>query len=755
MPNRALAITLFVAAQASAQLRLPPVPGECGFRCGLVLVAPGTYMDCGPCPGACGDTICQPGIGENHANCPADCLPGSCVSEGCLGRCGIVRDQCHRQINCGPCPSSCGDGLCDPGEWITCQADCGSQCQPEPACGLRCGIVDDGCGFSLDCGPCGGQCGNGLCESGETNFACPEDCPPPGCVSSGCNGACGAYVDECGRLLSCGTCGSHTQCPHANGVCEPELGEDRLNCKFECPYGCGDGTCGPSDPLRCPADCDGTPPEGITAGGPYAGVVGESVHFFARVAPSVAATSLRWTFGDGASATGLTAQHAYALAGVYEITFEATVGDGSVLRSFTSASIARPAQTSGFDVAFDMSYDAAGDGIVATATIRETPGPPGPPRKPAAAMAIQNPAGQIVHQTGWVPLEAQADPIHVPALANPTPGVWRGQALFAYLDPSTQQLHYLGALYASAVVPSSQCSGCLTLAPVEAIIRDGGSRDFTATPNSSPPPEQLAWSFSKPAGSSSAGFVEFAGGGLSVNATATWFAQPDQECVSSDLLAAQAFENAKYTIKAAGLVGSQLATGQAELQVQMPWGLPAAMGGGGSAAVTAPPELLGDVQWDCASPDPTAPCRVTGDTHIRTLPVACFAETSDARCATPQQQNALMPLGSSFRHKAEVHEARHVHQFEAGQILGDLYRTDGLQGLMSFEVPGTSTALRDFTSTSPAQMDAAIMTTKAAWRLWMNVLLDLRRYVTELAAYAASDPIAPRYLLQGCNVLTP
>lgn len=736
---------------ASAQVRLPPSPAECGFRCGLVLVAPGTYMDCGPCPGVCGDTICQHGIGETHANCPADCVPGPCASEGCLGRCGIVRDQCHRLINCGPCPSSCGDDICDPGEWITCQADCGASCTPEPACGLRCGIVDDGCGFYLDCGPCDSQCGNGLCQNGETNALCPEDCVLPGCVSSGCGGACGAYVDNCGRLLACPTCGSHTQCPHPNGVCEPELGEDNRNCRFECPYGCGDGVCAPNEPLRCPVDCDSTLPDGITAGGPYTGVVGEGVRFFGLLAPSVAAQALRWTFGDGATATGRTAEHVYTLPGPYEVVFEVTLADGSVLRSFTSASITPAANTNGYEVAFTMHYDAAGDGIVATASIHETPGPPGAPRTPATALAIFNPSAQLVHQTGWMPLRADADPIVVPALAHPTPGVWRGQALFAYVDLLTQQLHPLGTRYATTVVLSSQCTGCLTLSPEGATMRDGQSQELTATLNASPQPDSFAWAFAKPPGSSSVGSVEFSGSAASVSAQATWFALPDQECVSSVVLRAQAFENAKYAVKAAAQAGTQLATGQAELTVQMPWGIGTEHGGTNLASLTLSPRLVGQVRVACpALPSSSDPCRVTGHTFVRTAPLVCWPETADAACGPWRAQ--FLPLTSSFRQKVTIHEDVHVQQFNPGRYYGDLWTIDGPHGIMSFTVPGKGIALRNLTASSSAAIRELITATIAAWDEWSTSETFSRRAGAEPEAYATSDSIAPRYLLQGCNL---
>lgn len=752
-----LLLAAVMAQPAAAGYRVPPIPGECGSRCGLVPDGQGGYIDCGLCTGVCGDTICQAGIGETHANCPADCPAGACQSEGCQGRCGLVRDQCGRLINCGPCAPVCGDGICDPPEWNTCIDDCGSQCSPIPVCGLRCGLVDDGCGFYIDCGPCNGQCGNGACEVGESNATCPEDCPAPGCVSTGCNGGCGSMVDNCGQLLSCGTCGGSSQCPQPNGVCEPDLGEDPLNCKFECPVGCGDGICTPAERLRCPSDCAGAlPPDGISAGGPYAGMVGEAVHFYGLVAPAVSASSYLWTFGDGASATGLAPVHTYSAPGSYEVAFAATLVGGGELRSLTSATVQGQANTSGFDVSFEMRYDPFADAITARSAIAVQPGGPSTsPKTPLTAITIWNPAGQIVDQTGWMPSVAEADPVFVPALARPTAGLWRGEAAFGYVDAAdpVPTPHPLGSLRATALVPSSQCAGCLTVAPSSATIRDGNAQGFTATPNSSPPPESVAWSHSKPGGSSSAGSVEFTGTALNVSAKATWFAQPDQRCVSRETLAAQAFTNAKYTISAAAQAGSQISTGQAELTVQMPWGIAAELGGTENAAVTLSPRLVGNVLFTCPpAPSPTTPCRVTGNTFQRTQPVVCWAETQgDPVCDQWQNQFELMPPTSSFRNKTAVHENVHVEQFKPGKHYGDLWTVDGPNGLMSYTVPGTATALRDLTASSSTAMHDLIAAAIRAWERWSTAETEARRPGSEPEAYGASDGIAPAYLLESCD----
>ncbi|WP_407755796.1 hypothetical protein [Archangium sp.] len=68
---------------------------------------------------------------------------------------------CAEPLDCGTCtaPQTCGGGGtpnvcgCTP---TTCAAS-----------GASCGVIPDGCGGTIDCGPCGPQCGNGRLETGE------------------------------------------------------------------------------------------------------------------------------------------------------------------------------------------------------------------------------------------------------------------------------------------------------------------------------------------------------------------------------------------------------------------------------------------------------------------------------------------------------------------------------------------------------------------------------------------------------------
>jgi endonuclease/exonuclease/phosphatase family metal-dependent hydrolase len=101
-----------------------------------------------------GDPVCPP-EGCTDADCPpgedcsyTDTCPDGVCSEG---------ESCSTcPVDCGPCESSCGDGVCDP-ERESC-SDC-----PD------------------DCGACAASCGDGVCSTGtgpdaETCESCPQDC---------------------------------------------------------------------------------------------------------------------------------------------------------------------------------------------------------------------------------------------------------------------------------------------------------------------------------------------------------------------------------------------------------------------------------------------------------------------------------------------------------------------------------------------------------------------------------------------------
>lgn len=124
---------------------------------------------------------------------PPVCTPLLCSDVN--AECGTISDGCGGTVNCGPCPDGegCGagglanqcSGLCTP---LTC-AEAGAEC----------GIIENGCGGTTNCGPC---TGNAQCGAGGTPNQCA--CIPLTCGDHGAE--CGEVSDGCGGTLDCDTC---------------------------------------------------------------------------------------------------------------------------------------------------------------------------------------------------------------------------------------------------------------------------------------------------------------------------------------------------------------------------------------------------------------------------------------------------------------------------------------------------------------------------------------------------------------------
>ena len=104
-----------------------------------------------------GDEQCESGLtcvedaGANYGwdptidVCESDCIPATeCLS---WFECGEYSNGCGGSIDCGPCGTgeSCVENICKAG------------CIPATECPVEfeCGDYDDGCGDTIDCGPCG------------------------------------------------------------------------------------------------------------------------------------------------------------------------------------------------------------------------------------------------------------------------------------------------------------------------------------------------------------------------------------------------------------------------------------------------------------------------------------------------------------------------------------------------------------------------------------------------------------------------
>jgi len=143
--------------------------------------------------GSCGDGRCT--IGETFKNCPSDCPSGSMdgycdsVNDGiCDPDCRQNQDpDCNNTMEENE--SFCGDGICDANEnYLKCSFDCHSGGKDGYCDAVKDGICDPDCllGVDSDCTSANNQtttpnasasgCGNGICESTETYYSCPQDC---------------------------------------------------------------------------------------------------------------------------------------------------------------------------------------------------------------------------------------------------------------------------------------------------------------------------------------------------------------------------------------------------------------------------------------------------------------------------------------------------------------------------------------------------------------------------------------------------
>lgn len=93
-------------------------------------------------------------------NCNGTAMNCSCIPNTCGTSCGLIPDGCGGTLNCGPPPTTCA------------------------AQGAQCGSISNGCGGTLSCGVCPGQqtCSSNhhcVCRTGT------HDCGDGTCVSNG------------------------------------------------------------------------------------------------------------------------------------------------------------------------------------------------------------------------------------------------------------------------------------------------------------------------------------------------------------------------------------------------------------------------------------------------------------------------------------------------------------------------------------------------------------------------------------------
>jgi V8-like Glu-specific endopeptidase len=254
----------------------------CGLTCRPIDVPTaefeGLCVETGFVDSACGNGVCEPG--ESDDLCPPDCtaIPchmitstGCCAAElatwcdngvlhqhHCAGDAACGWDETLSRYGCGTdgapnpldlntmtCPAlgpECGNGLCEPGET---QESCFPDC------------------------PVAGYCGDNVCQGYEYYENCPEDCFRDECEFFPASGCClddtvvwcttdGMLMLSCGPLGGCGwneydmmyDCGPYIVPVEPTGLLPMKCEE------YSEPSSCGDGLCdGIEEYENCPEDC--------------------------------------------------------------------------------------------------------------------------------------------------------------------------------------------------------------------------------------------------------------------------------------------------------------------------------------------------------------------------------------------------------------------------------------------------------------------------------------------------------------------
>ena len=270
----------------SGQTTCQAETGTCDPPCGT-----GTTCTNGVCTAVgqavCGNATCE--AGETTATCPQDCQQAGglncgqtlecmlqCADDACLEDCGAQiasegeRNALVAMVNCMDA-QGCQDSACLQQKCASEYNTCFSGWQP-PVCGngvCEAGETQQSC--AQDCQP-PQTCGNGVCDAGETSAICPQDCQAPGglscaegfdcvmnCETEACATNCDTQVTEQAAknaLHALFQCIVDSQCEDTACI-EQRCGDELNAC-----YGgggqpvCGDGACEAGETAQsCPQDC--------------------------------------------------------------------------------------------------------------------------------------------------------------------------------------------------------------------------------------------------------------------------------------------------------------------------------------------------------------------------------------------------------------------------------------------------------------------------------------------------------------------
>jgi hypothetical protein len=192
------------------------------YKCGCKPKSCDDALVCGTFDDGCGGTLeCGDECEGQYNTCGGGDTPYKCGCSPMLGacagaQCGTAPDACGGTLQCGSHGGGCSDGrTCNGSKQCECKSDA-------QLCVGRCGsITIDGC--SATCTPCPptlctGACG-GDCTCPGTGALCANGaCCTPEPQATTCGSAtCGTQTNNCGQVVSCGSCSEGSQC--AQGQC--------------------------------------------------------------------------------------------------------------------------------------------------------------------------------------------------------------------------------------------------------------------------------------------------------------------------------------------------------------------------------------------------------------------------------------------------------------------------------------------------------------------------------------------------------
>jgi hypothetical protein len=184
------------------------------------------------------------------------CVEGTCALTVCLAgqtSCdGKCLDLGTDRFNCGACANACANysdcsaGVCATPSCAAGKTNCGGLCADLQTDNFNCGACGEYCtnGQSCRSGACASvACGNAVCEAGETDTTCPQDCCGANtacdqilagtsgstaryCRAMSSDGSEGAYrwITEDDALAYCSLpqhrCHSTYACGHTTGICK-------------------------------------------------------------------------------------------------------------------------------------------------------------------------------------------------------------------------------------------------------------------------------------------------------------------------------------------------------------------------------------------------------------------------------------------------------------------------------------------------------------------------------------------------------